>query len=182
MKRINILIGDPAKSGDAFGVVGLEGTWPERKIYIRHAKQFWKKPYKIIANHFESMHKQINFTLMILEKNFDYHNVSRAFAHLPITFVSTTGTLTEKNKAKGWAVDKPYMIGWLKNEYKNHTIQYPKEKSADMQELINQQNEIVGITAPSGHISYKRQRGRHDDLFMPKLIGCNVIRIWWDTQ
>ena len=184
MKRINILIGDPASApgGDAFGVIGLQATWPERKIYIRHAKQFWNKPYRIIANHFKVLHRQINFTLLILEKNFDYEKVSKAFSHLPITYVSTTGNMTEKNRAKGWAVDKPYMIKWLKTEYKIHTIQYPNIKSADMAELINQQNEMVGITAPSGHISYKRQRGRHDDLFLAKLIGCNAIRIWWDNQ
>ena len=43
MKSLNILIGDPGKSNDPFGVIGLEGTWPERKIYIRHARQFKKE-------------------------------------------------------------------------------------------------------------------------------------------
>jgi len=40
MKTLKLLIGDPAKSGDSFGVVGLDGTWPERKIYGRHAGSF----------------------------------------------------------------------------------------------------------------------------------------------
>ena len=182
MKSLNILIGDPGKSNDPFGVIGLEGTWPERKIYIRHARQFKKAPYAAVVKHFEILHSQINFPLMLIEKNFDYENVSKAFSNLPITYVSTTGNMTEKARAKGWAVDKPFMIGWLKEEYKTHTIQYPNIKSADMDELINQQNQIVGITAPSGHVSYKAQRGRHDDLFLACLIGCNAIRIWWDQQ
>ncbi len=182
MKSLKLLIGDPGKSNDPFGVIGLEATRPERKIYVRYAKQFKKTPYRAVVEEFEKLHRQIHFSLMILEKNFDYEKISKAFNHLPITYVSTTGGMTEKNRAKGWAVDKPYMIGWLKTEYKNHTIQYPNIKSADMSELINQQNQIVGITAPSGHVSYKAQRGRHDDLFMAKLIGCNAIRIWWDQQ
>ncbi len=180
MKTIKILIGDPGKTNDPFGVIGLEGTWPERKIYVRYAKQFKKEPYSVVANLFTKLYKKMNFDLILLEKNFDYENVSKAFSHLPIKYITTSQGLTEKTKAKGWSVDKPYMIGWLQDEYKKHTIQYPSIHSADMAELINQQNQIVGITAPSGHVSYKAQRNRHDDLFMSKLIGCNSIRIWWD--
>ena len=182
IKSLKLLVGDPAKSGDAFGVLGLQGTWPERKIYIRHAKQFWNEPYGIVANHFITLQKKVKPDMIILEKNFDYEDISKAFAHLPIIYVSTTGNVTEKNRAKGWAVDKPFMIGWLKTEYTRHTIQYPTNQTADMAELVNQQNEMVGITSPSGHVSYKRKRGRHDDLFLCKLIGCNAIRIWWDNQ
>lgn len=182
MKSLKLLIGDPAKSTDAFGIIGLEGTYPEKKIYIRYAKEFFKKPYSYVANHFAKLHKNIHFDMMILEKNFDYEGISKAFAHMPITYVSTTGGLSEESRAKGWAVDKPYMIWWLKAQYKKHNVQYPTKQSADVQELINQRNEIVGITAPSGHTSYKRQRGRHDDLFLGELIGANAIRIWWDQQ
>ena len=182
MKTLKLLIGDPAKSNDPFGVEGLEATWPERKIYARHAKQFKKEPYSTVARHFSDMHKKINFDMMILEKNFDYENVSKAFAYLPIRYVSTSSNLTEETRSKGWTVDKPFMIGWLKTEYKKHTVQYLEKPNDDMQELINQRNEIVGITAPSGHVSHKRQRGRHDDLFLCELIGCNFIRLWWDEQ
>ena len=49
-----------------------------------------------------------------------------------------------------------------------------------MEELITQSNEMIGITNPSGHISFQRMRGRHDDLMLSLLIGCNVIRLWWD--
>ncbi len=188
MKSLKLLIGDPAHLGsDAFGVIGLEATYPERKIYIRYAKQHWKKPYSYVANHFSALHKQFNFDKIIIEKNFDYENVASAFAHLPITYISTSSGLSEETRAKGWAVDKPFMINWLKQEYKKHTIQYPNynppnKMSKDMAELINQRNEMVGITAPSGHVSYKRTRNRHDDLFLGELIGCNAIRIWWDLQ
>jgi len=181
-KRLRLLIGDPGRTTDPFGVVGLEATWPKKRIHVRLAKQFKRKPYSYVAKEFWSLNNKLHFDLMILEKNFDYDRVSKAFSKLSITYVSTTGNMTEQARAKGWAVDKPYMIGWLKEQYPLHTIQFPKTPNADMEELMNQRKQIVGITAPSGHVTYKAQRGRHDDLFMAKLIGCNAIRIWWDLQ
>lgn len=182
MKSLRLLIGDPGKTNDPFGTIGMEGTYPEKKIYIRAAKQFIKKPYRTVAKYFYTMNHKLHFDMMLIEKNFDYENVSVAFARLPITYVTTGSGLTEKTRAKGWTVDKPYMIGWLKQEYKKHTIQYPNVKSADMNELINQQSQIYPFTIPGGHTSYKAYRNRHDDLFMAKLIGCNAIRIWWEQQ
>ena len=181
-KSLRLLIGDPGRTTDPFGVIGLEATWPKRKIFMRYAKQFKRKPYRYVANEFRKLNNKIKFDLMILEKNFDYERVSMAFSTLPITYVSTTGNMTEQARAKGWAVDKPFMIGWLKEQYPLHTIQFPKSPRDDIEELLNQRKQIVGITAPSGHTAYKAQRGRHDDLFMAQLIGCNAARIWWDQQ
>lgn len=180
MRKLRVLIGDPGKTNDPFGVIGQEATWPSRQIFTRHAKQFIRKPYSDVADHFESLNKKLNFDLMLIEKNFDYENVSKAFAHLPITYVSTSSGLTEKTRALGWAMDKPFMINWLKTEHKKHTLQYPSKQSRDMVELENQRRQIVGISTPGGQTSYKAQRGRHDDLFMAELIGCNAIRIWWE--
>lgn len=181
-KSLRLLIGDPGRTNDPFGVIGLEATWPKKKIFIRYAKQFKKKPYSFVAKEFWNLNNKLKFDMMLLEKNFDYENVSKAFATLPITYVSTSSSLTEKTRAKGWAVDKPFMIGWLKEQYPLHTIQFPKSPRDDMEELLNQRRQIVGITAPSGHTAYKAQRGRHDDLFMAQLIGCNAVRIWWSLQ
>jgi len=182
LNSLRLLIGDPARSGDAFGAVGLEGTWPERKIYTRLAKQYWRESYSTVAKKFAVLHNRIKPHLLILEKNFEYDRVSKAFTHLPVKYVTTSTGLTDKTKAKGWAVDKNFMIGWLQIEYKKHTVLFPKNPTDDMKELINQRNQIVGITGPSGHVSYKAQRNRHDDLFIAKLIGCNAIRLWWDMQ
>lgn len=180
--KLDILSGDPGKTHDPFGVVGLEGTYPEKKIYIRYAKQFKKQPYEIIADKFSKLNKKIHFDMMLLEKNFDYENISNAFHRLPIKYITTSSNLTESTRAKGNTVDKPFMINWLKEQHKKNTIQYSPTRSADMEELINQQNQIVGIVSPSGYATYKAIRNRHDDLFMAKLIGCNIIRIWWDKM
>ncbi len=181
-KTLRVLVGDPGKTNDPFGVVGMEGTWPQRKIYTRLAKQFKRKPYSTVAKYFERQDKHLQFDLMILEKNFDYPDVSKAFAHLPIMYINTSSTLTLQRRAEGWALDKPYMIKWMQQEHKKHTLQYPVKQSVDMVELENQRNQIVGIATPGGSTSYKAQRGRHDDLFMAELIGANTIRGWWDTQ
>jgi len=182
MKTLKLLLGDPAKGKyDPFGALGMEATYPEKKIYIRYARQFLE-PYHTVANHFSIMHKKINFDFIILEKNFDYENVSKAFAHLPITYVTTSSGLTEKTRAKGWSVDKPYVLGWMKVEYNKHTIQTPPNPTKDMEELMRQRIEMASMPGPSGQTSYKRQRGRHDDLVSCEILGCNAIRLWWDRQ
>lgn len=180
MKSLRLLVGDPGRSTDPFGVIGMEATYPEKIIHIRHARQFKNIPYSTIARHFSKMSKLIKPHMILIEKNFDYDNVSKAFTHLPVKYITTGTGLTEQTRAKGWSVDKPYMVGWLKQQYKKHTIQLPSNPTEDMKELINQRNQIVGITAPSGHVSYKAQRNRHDDLWMAELIGSNAVRIWWE--
>lgn len=82
-----------------------------------HAKRFKKKPYSTVADHFSMMHKKINFDMMLIEKNFDYDNISKTFAYLPIQYVLTFSGLTVETRSKGYTVDKPFMIRWLKNEY-----------------------------------------------------------------
>jgi hypothetical protein len=94
-KTLRLLIGDPGRTNDPFGAVGLEATWPKRKIFIRLAKQFKRKPYRYVANEFKKLQDKIHFDLMILEKNFEYDRVSQAFSNLPITYVTTTGNMTE---------------------------------------------------------------------------------------
>lgn len=183
-KLLKVLIGDPGKTNDPFGVVGLEATWPEKKIYIRFAKQYKNVPYEKIAKKFVQINGKVLPHLILLERNFDFDDVYAAFqdTQLDIKWITTSANLTEKTRSKGWSVDKPFMIGWLRDEYKKHTIQWPEIQSDDMKELVNQRNQIVGITSPSGHVSYAAQRHRHDDMFMAKLIGCNAVRIWWDQQ
>lgn len=182
MIKLKIISGDPGRSNDPFGIVGLEATYPEKRIHITYAKQFIRANYSAVANHISLLKKSINPDMILIEKNFDYDKLKVIFSKLPITFVTTSAGLTDKVREDGWAVDKPFMIKWLKDQYKIHTVQYPMRTSKDMGELINQQNQIVGVTAASGHVSYKAQRNRHDDLFMAKLIGCNAIRIWWNQQ
>jgi len=182
--RYRIVSGDPGKTNDPFGIVILDATWPERKIYVRGARQFIRKPYSDVAEFLLSFKQNHNPDMVLIEKNFDYDNIWPVFKkyQLPIQYVTTSGNLTDETRAKGWSIDKPFMIKWLAEEYGKNTVQWPPKIGKDMQELMDQRSQMVGITAPSGHVSYKAQRNRHDDLFMAKLIGCNAIRLWWDSQ
>lgn len=183
--KLDVVTGDPARYGDAFGVIGLEGLYPQKLIHIRHAKQFVNEKYSIVASHFSYLQKKINPDIMALETNYRGKKLLPLFRnkyHIPIIGIHTSGKLTDKTKSLGHSMDKPFMMKWYAKQQKLHRILYPDKRSIDMEELINQTNEMVGITQPSGHISYKRTRGRHDDLFMAKLIGCNIIRIWWEEM
>ena len=123
--------------------------------------------------------------MIIIEKNFDYDTIKKTFEKYDLQprYVTTSANLTSKKNSQGWAVDKPYMIKQLDREDLTNTVQSPQSKmTKDKQQLINQLPLMTGITAPSGHTSYKAQRNRHDDLLMAKLIGCNAIRLWWDNN
>ena len=181
MKSISVLSGDPGLTNDPFGIIGQVGTYPEKKIYVTYAKQFIKERYTVVANHFAKIHKKIKPSIMLLEKNFDYDDVSKAFSYLPIKYVTTSGTLKDETRQKGYAVDKPFMINWLKAQKKNHDILFSKRPTKDMQVLIDQYPQIVPILTAGGY-TYKAMRGRHDDLFMAHLIGANFIRLWWDKM
>lgn len=183
--KLNVVSGDPARRGDAFAIAGLEGTYPERTIHIRHAKQFIKKPYGTVATHLKLLQKKVNPKIMVIETNYRGKRLLPLFRdkyNLPLFGIHTSSNLTDETRRKGFAMDKPFMIKWYAKQQKNHRILYPDKKSADMQEMITQDNEMVGITGLTGYTSYKRVRGRHDDLFMAKLIGCNFIRLWWDEM
>ena len=183
--KIRIIAGDPGRTNDPFGIVILDGTWPQRKIYVRGAKQFIKRPYSEIADFVVSLKRDHNPDMILIEKNFDYDNIKKTFEKYDLQprYITTSANLTDEKNSQGYTVDKPYMIKWLAREYLKNTVQWPQSKmTKDMQQLINQRSLMTGITAPSGHSSSKAQRNRHDDLFMAKLIGCNAIRLWWDNN
>ena len=183
--KLDVLIGDPARHGDAFGIVGLEGVYPQKLIHIRHAKQFIGEKYSVVARHFTSLQRTIDPDIMGIEMNYrgkKLLSLFRAKYKLPMIGINTSANLTDNTRKNGHSMDKPFMMKWYSTQQKQHRILYPQIRTADMEELINQDNEMVGIPLPSGHTSYKRMRGRHDDLFMAKLIGCNIIRIWWEEM
>lgn len=181
-KTLRILSGDPGRTTDPFGNIGLDGTWPEKNIYIRLAKQFKKTPYTKVAKFYSKMQRTVKPDLILLEKNFDYDRIKPIFAHIPVQYVTMASNLKEETRRKGFTVDKPWCIKEIHKLHKRHAIQYPPKITQDIQELINQRNEMASINTGTGHISYKRTRNRHDDLFMAKLIGVNAILLWWERM
>ena len=182
MKSFRVLSGDTGRTTDPFVVIGLEGTYPKKQIFVRLAKQFKREKYRKVARYFTKVSKQIHPDLILIEKNFDYEKVLLAFKHLPITYVTMSSGLTEETKQKGFSVDKPWCIRQIDSLQRKHAILYPEKLSYDMQELINQRNEMDAVPTGTGHISYKRTRNRHDDLFIAALHCCNFIRLFQEQQ
>ena len=182
IKTLRVLGMDPGRSNDPFGIVGLEGTYPEKIIHIRLAKQYKRKSYLTVAKYCKKVKNQINPHLILIEKNFDYDNLKEPFTTISPTYITMSSGLTEQTRRKGFSIDKPYVINKIHQLHKNHKILYPEKLTSDMQELIDQRNEMVGITGNTGNTTYKRTRNRHDDLFMSKLIGINAVMLWWEEM
>jgi len=181
MKSLKVLSGDPGRTNDPFGNIGLEGTWPDKQIHIRLAKQFHREKYARVAKWYVKAQKKIKPDLILIEKNFDYDRIKPIFSHLPITYVTMSSGLKESTRRKGFTIDKPWTIKQIILLHKRHAIQYPMILTRDMRELQNQRNEMAGINMGS-HVTFKRIRGRHDDLYLAKIIGINAILLWWEQM
>ena len=77
--KIRIIAGDLGRTNDPFGIVILDGTLPQRNIYVRGAKQFIKRPYSEIADLVVSLKRDHNPDMILIEKNFDYDNIKKTF-------------------------------------------------------------------------------------------------------
>ncbi len=188
-KLLRVISNDPANSFDAFGVIGLQATWPEKTIQIKYAKQFFRDKNEMNKLQF---YKNINLQLILLkdsiqadivtiEKNFDYDDLYKIFnSPLKPLWVQTCSSLTENNRNNVNTMDKNFMAKWLVKNLTRITI--PQNADETILELIHQNMQISSYTTPSGKTGYKAKSGRHDDLFMAELIGLDVIRKWWHNE
>lgn len=180
MKKISLLIGDPARAGDSFGALGGDATWPDKKIYFRYAKEFKRKSYNFVASHFSKLYKVVKPHFILLEDNFEKPQVSQAFRkyNVPVKWVHTSANLNENTRRKYTSLDKPFAVEWLAAQKKDKRIFYGE--GSDMQILIDQTVQIVPFMTQNGGTTYRAQRGRHDDLFSCSLIFANFVRLWWE--
>ena len=182
---IRIICGDPGRTNDPFGVVGVELDLDTRRIRIRLARQFLKTKYGVVADYLLTAKHNLKPHFMGLETNNRGKRVVTLYKekyNLPMIGIHTSANLTEKTRDRGYSMDKPFMVGWLKELMDDKLLFFPTNPSADMRELQNQIVQIVGIKTPSGHTQYKAQRNRHDDLFMALLLCCNVARLYLRRQ
>lgn len=180
---IKIVMGDPGRHNDPFAIVGIEYDTETRKIYPKLARQFIQSKYGVVAEFLLAVRRSQHPNVMGLETNNRGGKVLKLFEskyNLQMTGVFTSFDLTEETMLRGKSMDKPYMVKWLRENFSR--VIFPQVKTADMQELINQINQIVGIRTPSGHMMYKAQRGRHDDLFMALLLCCHVAMVYQRRQ
>ena len=182
---VKIVMGDPGRSHDPFGIVGIDLDMETGKIRPKLARQFIKTKYGIVANYLLTIEKKLRPQFMGIETNNRGKNVQKLFStkyNLQVAGVFTSSNLTEKTRERGESMDKPFMIHWLRDYIDDGMVEFPEHPSEDMQELINQHSQIVGINTMTGSVSYKAQRGRHDDLFMAFLLCCHMARLYLRRQ
>lgn len=175
---IKIVMGDPGRHNDPFAIVGIEYDTETKNIYPKLARQFVRSKYGIVAEFLLAVKKSQRPNFMGLETNNRGGNVLKLFEtkyNLKMNGVYTGFDLNEETMLKGKSMDKPYMIKWFKENIDR--VIFPEVRSADMSELLNQMNQIVGIRTASGHMMYKAQRGRHDDLFMALLLSLHIVMV-----
>lgn len=173
---IIIICGDPARRNDAFGIVGIQSDITKDIIKIGLAKQFFNKPYGVVANYFTKIQNKLNPNFMGIETNYRGKKLLQLFNHkynLNIKGIYTSSNLTEKTRVKGTVMDKSYMIKWFVQHKLNHKIKFPEILTPEMIILSNQMNDMIRIPTQTGY-TYKAQKGRHDDLFMSLLLCCHI--------
>jgi len=174
--RIRIACGDPARSHDPFGIVGIESDVINDIVRVEFAKQFFNKPYRIVAKYLTKVNNNFKPDFMGIETNYRGKKLLQLFNykyHLPVKGIYTSSNLTEKTRRKGTVMDKPYMIDWFIRHKQQHKILFPEILTFDMSILNNQIQDISRIPTQTGY-TYKAQKGRHDDLFMALLLCCHI--------
>ncbi len=182
---IRIVMGDPGRQTDPFGIVGIELNLESEIIRPRLARQFIKTRYGIVADYLRDIKENAKPDFMGLETNNRGGKVLQLFQekyNLKLLGINTCGELTEESRERGKSMDKPFMVSWLKQQLIIDNVEFPINPSTHMAELQNQLNQIVGIRGPGGNIQYKATRGRHDDLFMAFLLCCHMARLYLRRQ
>ncbi len=171
-----IVMGDPARRNDAFGIVGIQSDIINDIVRIGFAKQFFNQPYRVVANYFQKIQNTLSPDFMGIETNYRGQKLLQLFNNkykLPIKGIHTSSNLTEKTRSTGKVMDKSYMIKWFIQHKLAHKILLPEKMTYEMTVLENQMNDMIRIPTQTGY-TYKAQKGRHDDLFMGLLLCCHV--------
>lgn len=187
MISLRVIMGDPGRSVDAFAWVGAQLKLnTEYKIEFKLAKQFFKTPYRIVAEYAKEIDALYKPNFMGIETNNRGKDVLSLFHRkYNLTFIqgiSTSANLTERTRQMGFAMDKPFMVQWFKEKMNEGMFSWPAAPTKDMQKLINQIPKITEFKSPSGQTRYAAYRGQHDDLFMAALHCCNFIRLFIEQQ
>ena len=188
---VRIVMGDPARKSDPSGFVGILGNCETGEIKVKLAREITNKnPDVRMANTVKFLRwiqKNVKPDFIGMETNNDGADIISRIKKCGITVngIATSSGLTEETRNKGLTMDKNYTIKQLAKMMKKHSVIFPGNSTKDMQKLISQIPQIVGIRGPTGNRTYKAMRGRHDDLFMALLLCVYVFLIYqrkWRLQ
>ena len=183
-QTVVLIAGDPADSGDAFGLNGCEANLDKKEIRVKYARQWTGIPFSQVAYETKPLWKSVKPTIFALETNYKGTEVLREFKlkGIPVMGIKSVNRLTEENRSRWDVMEKKYTVEWVIGMIKEHRIKFPKDHSIYMQMLISQIQQIRRYRTPSGETTYRAMNNRHDDLFMAFLINCHLARLYMEMQ
>ena len=171
---------------DPLGIIGAQFDLDRYKIQWKMAKQFTNDKFVNVAKYLKKVKRDINPNFMGMETNNQGGEILKLFHRKYdmkyIHGVNMSGELTEVTRAKGYSMDKPFMIDWFKKRKQEGMFEFPEVPTKDMQEFIDQIPKIVQSHTANGSTTYKAYRNQHDDLFMAALHCSNIIRLFIEEQ
>ena len=168
-----MLIGiDPGLGEDKTGIVGIRAI---SKIQVVYAQRISRPTVFQMADYLHKIELQFRPFKISCETNNRGKDFTNALLSqgIPVNPVFTTNRVREKNKRNPTVMPKNFTIEWLKQQ----TIQFPKNPSTEMQQLIDEVNSIERFET-NGNTQFKAKRSRHDDLFMALLIAVHTYRVF----
>jgi len=170
---------DPGGSIDDYFLTLTRAVPRELKVYVMGAMH-WRLneaagvDFAKIRNDIAKLHLENHFNLLGCELN----NYGRAEVlqmrreyHIKMIGVNTAAKVTsEQVIRKGKTMDKHQMIRWLNSWRQQGRIVFPKQKTPEIQKILNQiDNYVVRRQPQSGRFIYEADEGnkqsgeRHDD-------------------
>ena len=177
-ENISIIAGDPAESGDAFGLFGVEVNVEKSLIYAKYAHQWNKTPFAQVAHEVKPIWRSVHPTIFALEKNNNGDKAIEAFraVKIPVMPVFTTGLVSDRNRCD--VMDKAFTTEWASVRFREHKVRVPRYHSIFMELWLDQLRQIRRYHTPSGRTTYKAMRNRHDDIFSASLVCFHLARLY----
>ena len=184
MSKIRIMMGDPGRTHDPFGIVGVELDLKTFIIIPKFARHYQKMSFEKVAADMLPIVQKIKPSIFGLETNNEGKKAINEFQKQGINTkgVSTVSVLTDEHRQYWQSMDKTYTVKWVKSMIATRNIQFPSNPSPHMQALEDQISLIAEYITPNGSLSYKARNGRHDDLFMAFILCCHIARIYMDMS
>lgn len=175
-----IICGDPGRSKDPFGIVGVEYDTMESIIRIKFADRFKDKPFIYVAQQMYPFVQRVNPHYLCLETNNEGKQAIQAFKDaglVNVLGINTVSNLSGKNwDTKFDSMDKNRTTMVLNDLIKTEKLTFPRYATPEIRELVNELNQIESKITESGKVSYRARSSRHDDLYMALLLCIHVVR------
>lgn len=165
---------DPGKHLDAFAFVGTEIV--NGVLQIKGAKRWMGRNYLQVEDEIANIHRTKPFDMYILELNNTGTHVYEVLAdqkHLPVIPVVTTKDVKDlAKKHDGRTMDKNEMVRLMAHWFLDGSIQFPINKTPELNELERQLKIFAEHKTETGSVSYRAEGSEHDDLVMALMLAC----------